>query len=174
MIFLLQGNATVLHPLESLKNNLYFTIWVMFWIICRIKLFFFSIQNIENNCYVVFLIFFPIIFIWWKISSFPVVLFMKGLIFVILCRYFSISSWLNATDTAHWKHLLPFLRWDLLLLLLLLLSNQENLYLIHHVLDLFYDIYDRMTEHNRRQSCCLSFIFNYFHIYFQVSQKVFL
>ena len=168
MVFLLQGNAIVLLPLESLKNNLCFTIWVMFRIICRIKFFFFSIQNIENNCYVVFIIFFQIIFIGWKISSFLVVLFMKGLIFVILYISFSISSWLKATDTAYWKHLLPFLRWDLLLLLLLLLllSNQENLYLYHHILDLFYDIYDRMNEHNRRQSCCLSFIFNYFHIYF--------
>ena len=31
-------------------------------------------------------------------------------------------------------------------------SNQENLYMIHHDSSLFYDIYNTITEHNRRQT----------------------
>ena len=38
------------------------------------------------------------------------------------------------------------------------LSNQENLYMIHDNLDLFYDIYNTITEHNRRQNHYLSSI----------------
>ena len=40
--------------------------------------------------------------------------------------------------------------WYDLLLLFCFLSNQENLYMISHNLDLFYDIYNTITGHNRR------------------------
>ena len=55
------------------KNNLLFTIWVMFWNISRLFVFFFSIRNIKNNCYIIFLKYFRVIFFWWKIYSFPVI-----------------------------------------------------------------------------------------------------
>ena len=44
-----------------------------------------------------------------KFVPFQFYLFIKDLIFLILYGYFFISSWLNATITAYWKHSLPFL-----------------------------------------------------------------
>ena len=48
--------------------------------------------------------------------------------------------------------------WWSLLLLFWFSSTQENLYIIHHGLDLFYEIYNTVTEHNQRQTHSLSFI----------------
>ena len=45
--------------------------------------------------------------------------------------------------------------------------------MVDHNLDLFYNIYNNITEHNRRQNHYLSSIVNYFDIYFHVNQKVF-
>ena len=45
----------------------------LFWNICRICFLLFSIQNIKSNCYTIFIIFFSIVFFWWKIYSFLVV-----------------------------------------------------------------------------------------------------
>ena len=59
--------------------------------------FFFSIQNIENNCSIIPLILYQLYLV------------IKGLIFVILCGSFFISSWFNATVTGYWKYLLSFL-----------------------------------------------------------------
>ena len=50
---------------------------------------------------------------------------------------------------------------------------QENVYMIHHDLDLFYDIYNTINTHNWRKTHYLSLIPNYFDIYFYVNQKVF-
>ena len=44
----------------------------------------------------------------------------------------------------------------------LFLSNQENLCIIYDNLDLFYDIYNTITQHNQRQTHYLSSILNYF------------
>ena len=93
------------------------------------------------------------------------------MIFVILCSTFFISSWFNATVRAYWKHSLSFYWWNLLVFFFCFSSNQENLYKIHLNLDLFYDIYNTITEHNRRQSHYLSLIPNYFDIYLLVNQK---
>ena len=46
--------------------------------------------------------------------------------------------------------------------------------MIHHDLDLFYEIYITVNEHNRRQTHHLSSVPNYFDIYFKVNQKDFL
>ena len=43
-----------------------------------------------------------------KFIPFQLYLFITGLIFVILCRPFLISSWFYTTITTHWKHLLLF------------------------------------------------------------------
>ena len=49
------------------------------------------------------------------------------------------------------------------------LSDQVNLYMIHHNLDLFYDIYNTINENNETQTHDLSSTFpNYFDIYFEV------
>ena len=55
------------------------------------------------------------------------------------------------------------------------LSNQENLYMINHDSDLFYDIYNAINEDNRRQTHYLLLILpNYFDICFIVISKVLL
>ena len=54
------------------------------------------------------------------------------------------------------------------------LSNQENRYMIHHNLDLFYDIYNTIIEHNQRQTHYLTSISNYFDIFFEMNEKVFI
>ena len=45
------------------------------------------------------------------------------------------------------------------------LSNQENLYMIHHDWDLYYDIYNTINEYN--QALYLSVIPIFFDIYFK-------
>ena len=136
----------------------------MFWNISRIYIFLFSIQNIESNCSIILFNFFRIIFFWWKIDSFRVI-FIKDLTFAIFTRFFPTSSRSNATASVYWKHLLSFYWWNLLLHFCFL-SNQENQYMIHLNLTLFYDIYNTTTEHNRRETHYLSVIPNYFDIYF--------
>ena len=44
--------------------------------------------------------------------------------------------------------------------------------MIHHDLDLFYNIDNIINEDNQRQTHYLLSILNYFNIYFQVNQKV--
>ena len=57
----------------------------------------------------------------------------------------------------------------------LFLSNQENLYMINHDSDLFYDIYNAINEHIGRQTHYLLLILpNYFDICFIVISKVLL
>ena len=52
------------------------------------------------------------------------------------------------------------------MLLFSFLTNQENLYMIQHNSDLFYDIYNTINDHNRRQTHSFSSIFpNYFDFY---------
>ena len=52
----------------------------MFWNISRIYFFFFSIQNIRSNYYIIFLILFPVIFLWWNIYSLTVLILYKRLL----------------------------------------------------------------------------------------------
>ena len=78
---------------------------------------------------------------------------------------FLISSWFNATVIMYWKSFLSLYWWGLLLLCCFL-SNQENLYMIHH--NQIYFMINKYTinKHNRRQTHYLSLILNYFDIYF--------
>ena len=71
--------------------------------------FLFSIRNIKSNFYIIFLKVFAGIFSDGKCIPFQLYLFRKGLIFVVLCRSFLISSWFNVTVTAYWKDLWYFL-----------------------------------------------------------------
>ena len=134
--------------------------------------YFWNIRRIYSFFYVIFLKIFPIIFFCWKIIPSQLYLFIKGLTFVILCRFFFISSWFNANVGPCWKYL-SFYWWDLLLLFFLL-SNLDYLSMIRHDSDLCYDIYNILTEHNRKQSHYLLSIPNYFDTYFLVKQNVFL
>ena len=76
--------------------------------------------------------------------------FIKGLNFVILCGSFVICSKFKTTTTAYSKQLLSFLLMGFIVVFLILF-NQENLYMIHHNSDLFYDIYNTINEHNRNK-----------------------
>ena len=143
---------------------MFFTIWVMFWNIGRIYFFLFSIQNIKSNCSIILLKLFRIIFFCWKFIPSQIWLFIKDLIFVILLEYFSTSSWFNATVKAYWKYL--FFLLARFIVVFLLFSNQKNLFMIHHNQDLFYDIYNKLNEHNRIETTYLPLILaNCFNIY---------
>ena len=107
------------------KKNLLFTIWIMFWDIGRIYFFFFNIQNIKSNSvshiYIIFLKFFPIIFFWWKIYSFPVI-FQFLLFFAYLCWVLhDLTQALQRIENI----LLSFLLMRFIAAFLFL-SNQEN------------------------------------------------
>ena len=56
----------------------------MFWNKSRAYFFFSSIQNIKTNCFI-FLKFFPIIFLWWKIYLFPFILNYKRFLLLLFC-----------------------------------------------------------------------------------------
>ena len=124
-------------------------IWVIFWNISRIYFFFFRIQIIKSNCYIIFLKFSQSSFLGVKCIPSQLYLFIKDLIFVFLCGSFIISSQFYATFTAYWKHLLSFLLIGFIVAFLFL-SSQENLDMIHLDKDLFYDIYNTITEHNQK------------------------
>ena len=141
---------------------MFFRIWVMFWNISKIYFFiFFRIQSIKSNCCITFS---QSSFSNGKFIPSQLFLFIKGLIFVILCRSFFISSWFNTIVTAYWKHVLPSLLTGFIVAVFV--PNQENLYLIHHDLDLFHDIYNRVNKLNQRQTHYLSLIPNWFDVYF--------
>ena len=53
-------------------NCLFFTNRINFWDISWTNFFFFNIQNIKSNCWIIFPKRFPIIYFWWIIYSFPV------------------------------------------------------------------------------------------------------
>ena len=56
---------------------MFFTGWVLYWNASWTYLFFFSIQNIKNNCQTIFLKRFPIVYFWWIIYSFPIIFIYK-------------------------------------------------------------------------------------------------
>ena len=126
-------HSSIPSPFGIIETITCFSRFELFWNISKIYFFLFSMQNIKNNCHIIFLEFFSIIFFLWKSYYFLII---KALIFLILCGFFSISLWFNATVTAYWKYLSFF--WLGLLLLFYFLLNQENLYMIHHDLDLFW------------------------------------
>ena len=86
-------------------------------------------------------------------------IFRKGLICVVLHDL----TWL----LWHIENIYLF-SWQDLLLLFCFLSSQENLYMIQHDLDLFYDMYNKINGQNQRQTKYLSWILNYFDIFFGV------
>ena len=94
--------------------------------------------------------FFQLLFSDGKLIPLQLYWIIKGLIFIILSECLTTYSWLCATCTAYRKHLLSFLLIGFIVAFLFL-TNQENIYMIHHDSDLFYDIYNRINEHNRRQ-----------------------
>ena len=103
-----------------------------------------------------------------KFISFQLYLFIKCLIFVILCRSFlflhDLTQLLQHIEYFLYIELV-FYGWDLFELICFL-SYHKNLYMIHHDLDFFHDIYNTINELNRTQTHYLSSILNHFNIYF--------
>ena len=56
------------------------------------------------------------------------------------------------------KHWLSFLWMAFIVPFFFFLFHKENRYMIHHDLDLFYDMHDTVNEHNQRQTRYLSLI----------------
>ena len=138
--------------------NLFFTTWIIFWNISRVYFFsLFIMQLLRGIVRLFFSNFFQSSFSDGKFIPSYLYFFIKGLIFVILSGFYSV--------TAYWKHLLSFLLMRFIVAFCFLYS-QENLYMIHYNLDLFVDIYNTITEHNQGQTHCLLSILNYFDIYF--------
>ena len=144
--FWLQDNAIVLRTLESLgiwkhqKNNLFFTIWDMFWNISRTYVSFFSIQNIKSNCYVIFLKHFAISLFWWKKYSFLVIFIYIRFNFCYFLRMLFYFFYDLKRLFQHIENISYHFYWWYLLLLSCFLSNRVNVCMIHHNSDLFYDI----------------------------------
>ena len=151
---------------------MFFTICAIFWNMCKMYFFFFSIQNIRSNSYIIFLKLFPAIFFWWVIYSFPVYLFMKGLIFLIFCRSFLSSSWFNATVTAYWKHSPSFLLAGIIVAFfysirrIYILSTKFPIYFMTFLIQQLNIIEDKLTIFYQFQK--------FLDIFFWVIQKVLL
>ena len=136
----------------SLITSFFFFLKLIISIACsligRIYFLFFSIQNIKNNCSIIFLNFSPIFFSWWKIYSFPVIFIYKRFNFCFSLQIFflflhDLTRLLKCIESIDYLFLLIEF-----IVAFCFLSNQENLYVIHHNLDLFYDIYNTINEHN--------------------------
>ena len=87
IVFLLQDNAIFLH-LELLEKQLVFN--NLSYVLKQMQdiFFFFIIQNIKSNCYIIFLNIFVIIFFWWKTYPFPVIFNCKSFNFYYSLRIF--------------------------------------------------------------------------------------
>ena len=113
--FFLQHNAILLH-LESLKKNLFFTIWVIFLNISSIYFFFIRTLNIKSDCSIVFLKLILIIFFWWKIYSFPAIFTYKRFNFCDSLHFFLLLLLLFLYDLTQLLQHYLFYWWGLLLL----------------------------------------------------------
>ena len=87
---MLLPDKAVLLRLESLKHNLFFMLWVLFWNVGRIYFLVFCTQIIKSNRKIILLKYFPIIFIWWVIYSFLSMVIYKRFNFWYSFRFFSI------------------------------------------------------------------------------------
>ena len=87
----------------------------------------------------------------------------NNFIFTIWAMFWNIGSICYSLQIfAYWKHLLSFLLMGFIAACFL--SNQENLYMIHHDLVIFYDIYNATNEHNWGQTHDIPLIPNYFEL----------
>ena len=118
-------------------------------------------QNIKSNYYIIFLKIFPIIFFWWKIYSFPFIFIYKMFNLCYSVRIFLFLYDLKRLLQHIEKMCFSFID-GIYCCFFCFLFNQENLRMIHHNSNLFYDIYNTITEHNQRQTHYLSSTLNLF------------
>ena len=143
-------------------------IWVIFWNISIFGDMFslFQLKTIKSNFCIIFLKFFPIIISWWNLFSFPVMFIYNTVNFCHPSMIFFLFLHELTRLLQYIENICYFFYWWDLLLHFLFLSNQENLYMTHHDSDLINDIYNTINQHNQRQTHYLSYILNYFDIYF--------
>ena len=138
----------------------------MFWNISKICFFFFSMQIIKSNCYISFLNLFPIIFFWWKIYSFLFIFIYKRCNFCYsLWMFFLLLNDLTRSRVS--KTFVIFFINGIYCNFFVLYPIRR----IYHDSDLFYFIYNPISEHNQRQTHYISLIPNYFDIYFFSESK---
>ena len=114
----------------------------------------------------VFLKFFPTIFFWQKMYSFPVIfIYKRRNVCYSLWMFFLLLHDLTRM-LQHIENIYYLFYWCNFLLLFCFLSNQENVYMIHHDSHLFCDICNTINEYNWIQTHYLSSIPTYFDIYF--------
>ena len=145
-------------------------IGIMFWNINRIYFSFLVCKTLRAIVTSFLLSFFQSSFFWWKIYSFPYIFIYKRFNF---CYSFGMLSYFFMICSGSYIILKVFYIIFIDKIYCCCLSSQENLYMIHHNSDLFYDIYYTINEHNQRQTYYLSSIPNYFDICFCMNQKVF-
>ena len=101
----------------------------MFWNIIRIYIFsFLPCKTLRAIVTLFFSKFFQSFFSDGKFIPCQLHLFIKGLIFIILCRSLFISSWFNMTVTAYWKQLLYFLLMGFIVVFLFFIQSGESTY----------------------------------------------
>ena len=122
-----------------------FKILVMFWNISRVSFSFSAYKTLRGIVTLFFWFFFQSCFSGGKFIPLQLCLFIKSVTFTNLCESFFISSWFYVIVTECSKHLLSFL---LMEFVVALESGEENLYMIHHDSQLFYDTYNTIPEHN--------------------------
>ena len=118
-------------------------------------------QNVKSNYYIIFLKFFPIIFFWWKIYSLPFIFIYKMFNLCYSVRFFLFLHDLKRLLQHIEKMCFSFID-GIYFCFFCFLFNQENLHMIHHNSNLFYDIYNTITEHNQGQTHYLSSTLNLF------------
>ena len=142
IILLLQDNAIFL-LLKSLKEQFVFhNLCCLLKFRQNIHFFSFGIEHIKRNYWIIFLKLVPVIFSWWMIYAFPIVFITKGLVFDIpnSSPFFMIECNCCSALKAFVIIITRIYCW-------FFLSNQENIYMIHHLSDLFYDLFNIRNQH---------------------------
>ena len=143
------------------KYNLLFKVWILFWNISRICFFFYNIQNLKSNSYIIFLKLFLTIFFWWKLYSFLVIFIHKRLNF---CYYLWVFFCFFVILHYYYNVLKAFIIFFI-----------DGIYYCFFALYPTRSIIEKLiNEHNWTQTHYLLLIQNYFGIYLYINQKVIL
>ena len=143
----------------------------MFWSIGRIYFLFFSIQNTESNCSIIFLRHFSIIFSWWKIYSFPVRLIYKRF---NSCCSFRLFFYFFMIQHDYYSTLKAFIIFfiDRVSFCFFVFYPVSRICMIHHNSYLFYDFNNTTNEHRQTHYLSLN-LPTYFDIFFLSDSKSF-
>ena len=129
IVILLQDNTIIFLHLKSLKKTTFFPRFEIYFETQAGYIFsFLTYKTLRTIVTLFFSNFFQSSFSDGKSIPSQLYLFIKGLIFVILCGFFSISSWFNVTVTAYLKHLLSFLLMGFIVVFSFFIQSTESVY----------------------------------------------